>query len=361
LRFWIAPVERPRFAEAPPPGYDFGVNITHRIRRRLLCLPFSVAFAACLAGARAPAATAAPPTIIFDTDMGSDVDDAGALAVLHKLADKGEARIAAVVFSSGRNRYGAGACAAINAWYGRKDLPLGQYQRDDVGDPGNSYSAQIARGPYGHSVTDRAPDLVAVYKQALRAQPDGAVTIVTVGHPHGLVWLMRDREAAALVRTKVKRWVAMGYAGTKPVRDWNFGRNGVENYVRELLETWPTDLYISSEGEDILTGNRKLPLTPAANPVRESYRLWPAAGAPGKPGALVTGRSSWDQIAILFAVRPRYFTVEQGGSLEQTAGFMTFWNPGRRNPKHHRVLLRVSGKEISEIIEDLMSEPPARP
>ncbi len=28
--------------------------------------------------------------IIFDTDMGSDSDDAGALAVLHKLADKKE-------------------------------------------------------------------------------------------------------------------------------------------------------------------------------------------------------------------------------------------------------------------------------
>ncbi len=34
--------------------------------------------------------TIAQQKIIFDTDMGSDCDDAGALAVLHKLADKEE-------------------------------------------------------------------------------------------------------------------------------------------------------------------------------------------------------------------------------------------------------------------------------
>jgi inosine-uridine nucleoside N-ribohydrolase len=300
-----------------------------------------------------------PRAIIFDTDMGSDVDDAGALAVLHKLADRGEARIAGVMFSSGRNKYGVGTCAAINAWYGRKGVPLGQYKRDDVGDPKNYYSEQIARGAYGQTAIDSAPDIVTVYKQILRKQPDQAVTIVTVGHPHVLAYLMRDMESAALVRAKVRRWIAMAYAGTSPTRDWNFGRNGAENYLREVLETWPTDLYISSEGEDIMTGNRKLPLTPAANPVREAYRLWSHPAVPGA-SALSRGRSSWDQIAVLFAVRPQYFEVEDGGSLEQAANFKTFWNPARQNPKHHRVMIRIRKDTLADIIEDLMAEPPAR-
>ena len=37
-----------------------------------------------------------PETIIFDTDIGCDCDDAGALALLHRLCDKGEARLLAV-------------------------------------------------------------------------------------------------------------------------------------------------------------------------------------------------------------------------------------------------------------------------
>jgi hypothetical protein len=301
-----------------------------------------------------PLALGAPPVIIFDTDMGSDVDDAGALAVLHKLADLGEARIAGVVFSSGRNRYGAGVCDAINTWYGRGDLPLGQYQRDDVGDPANRYSEQIARATalYGHDVIDDAPELVDAYRRMLGGQPDGAVTIVTVGHPHGLAYLLRDTQAAELVRRKVSRWVAMGYCGTEPLDDWNTARNGAAAYFNELFPKWFTDLYVSWPGETVITGHCKLPLTPKENPVREAYRLW--------NDAIRTGRSSWDQVAVLFAVRPGLFHVEAGGSMDQTADLRTFWNVARDNPKHHRVTPRLSDGELAVIIEDLMSRPPLR-
>lgn len=37
-----------------------------------------------------------PVKIIFDTDIGGDCDDAGALALLHRLCDMGEAELLAV-------------------------------------------------------------------------------------------------------------------------------------------------------------------------------------------------------------------------------------------------------------------------
>ena len=103
------------------------------------------------------------PAVIFDTDIGSDCDDARALAVLHALADAAELKILGVIFSSGKNRYGIGTCDAINTYYGRGDLPLGQYQASDVGDPGNSYTKQIATDTkrFGHDTVDMAPDLVS--------------------------------------------------------------------------------------------------------------------------------------------------------------------------------------------------------
>lgn len=36
-----------------------------------------------------------PPAVIFDTDMGPDYDDVGAIALLHAFADKGKCRIPA--------------------------------------------------------------------------------------------------------------------------------------------------------------------------------------------------------------------------------------------------------------------------
>ena len=70
-----------------------------------------------------PSLAAAPPVkVIFDTDMAGDVDDVGALAILHAMADLGEAEILAVGISS-RNEDVGPVVDAINTWYGRPDIP----------------------------------------------------------------------------------------------------------------------------------------------------------------------------------------------------------------------------------------------
>lgn len=305
--------------------------------------------AALWAGSRtANAADPKRPAVIFDTDMGSDCDDAGALAVLHALADAGELRILGVVFSSGKNRYGVGTCDAINTYYGRHDLPLGQYQGTDVGDPRNSYTKQIATDTerFGHDVVDRAPELVVAYRSILESQPDGSVTICTVGHPHGLVHLLRDPSSAELVRAKVDRWVAMGTGG------WNFQQMGMSAYCQELLESWPLPFCISPAGKEIKTGHRLLPGTSEANPVREAYRLW------GPGTALTDGRSSWDQVAVLFIARPELFTVETAGRVERLADGKVVWNSGEHKENHYLVTPNLSAAEMARIIEELMARPP---
>jgi len=148
--------------------------------RLTVILLLTLSIGGALAAESSSSDAARVPAVIFDTDMGSDCDDAGALAVLHALADAGEVRILGVIFSSGKNRYGVGTCDAINTYYGRGDLPLGQYQGTDVGDPKDSYTKRIATDTrlFGHDVVDEAPDLVAVYRRILASQPDHSVTIV---------------------------------------------------------------------------------------------------------------------------------------------------------------------------------------
>ena len=68
-----------------------------------------------------------PKKIIFETDMCTDVDDVGALAVLHALADNGEAEILAISFNE-VHPSGAGTICAINTWYNRGDIPIGIYK-----------------------------------------------------------------------------------------------------------------------------------------------------------------------------------------------------------------------------------------
>lgn len=289
--------------------------------------------------------------IIFDTDMGSDCDDAGALAVLHKLADYGEVKILGVIFSSGKNPHGVGVCDAINTYYGRGDLPLGQYKKDDIGDPLDRYCRRIATNTatYRHDVVDTAPELLRVYKDVLRAQPDKSVTILTVGHPHALSYLINDLEGLELARRKVKQCVSMGGAPDVPQEEWNLGRPGVESHVANILNNWPTPHYFSPAGADILTGHRKLPYTPQKNPVREAYLHYDRA--------LENGRSSWDQLAVLYAARPHLFKVERG-TLMQDKPSKVVWTNAHSDPPRFRVTPVLNQKELETLIEDLMSALP---
>lgn len=291
--------------------------------------------------------------IILDTDMGSDCDDAGALAILNQLEDKGEAKILGVIYSSGKNKYGVGVCDAINVYYGHGNIPLGQYEGDNIGDPRDHYSKEIATNPeiYHNKVVDSTTGLVKAYRTILRNQSDSSVTIVTIGHPYGLVMLLRNPITFSLIKKKVEEWIAMTYTGTIPKRDWNFGRNGVQYYIHTLLKNWPTKVYFCGLGANIITGNKKLPLTPFYNPVRKAYKLW--------NNAIVTGRPSWDPITVLFAVRPQYFKIDSIGSLEQNDKFQTFWNKKINNPKQFKVISsKLNNSVLQNMIEDLMSEPP---
>jgi len=81
-----------------------------------------VLLAGCASGGPPSRRQAVP--IIFDTDIGTDVDDAGALAILHIMADQGEAKILATV-SANQNRWCAPALDVINTYYAREDMPIG--------------------------------------------------------------------------------------------------------------------------------------------------------------------------------------------------------------------------------------------
>lgn len=67
---------------------------------------------------------AEPVKIIFDSDMGPDYDDVGAIAILHALAAKGECEILATVASDGYP-YIAPTLEVFNRYFGKPDIPIG--------------------------------------------------------------------------------------------------------------------------------------------------------------------------------------------------------------------------------------------
>ncbi len=166
-------------------------------------------------------AQAQPARIIFDTDMGNDIDDALALAVLHAFESRGEAKLLAVTITKD-NRYAAPYIDLVNTFYGRPGIPIGVVKNGKT--PEDSAMIRVpcerkrADGapvyPRGLNDGRAAPDASAVLRRALESQPDGAVTIVQVGFFTNLARLLdSDR---ALIARKVRLLVVM--AGAFPAR-----------------------------------------------------------------------------------------------------------------------------------------------
>ena len=281
-----------------------------------------------------------PKRIILETDMTFDVDDVGALAVLHALADDGRAKILAVNYNE-VHRSGAGAINAINTWYGRGNIPVGVYG-GELSDPDSSrYLDHVAAFPR-RLTADSALDALDVYRRVLNDQPDASVTIVSVGFLNNLADLLRAE--ADLVASKVEKLVVMGGRHND---GFNLVRHGLVDTTQEAIENWPTPLAISDYGGRVRTG-ATLADTSADNPVREAYFRW--------FGGRFEGRSSWDQVAVLYAVYGAgdWFedvasgtgSLRNGYSWQLKSGWRTYVGPKRAQD------------EFAGLIERLMVEPP---
>ncbi len=270
------------------------------------------------------------PLIILDTDMGSDCDDVGALAIIHQYVKQGKARLLGCIYSSGKVPFGAGIIDAINTYYGKPSIPIGADYDERFGDPIDKMDAgKLARDTagFGHDIIFNrdVPEQTVLNRQLLAEQADNSVTYITIGHTKALYELLVSKPDSVsalsgleLVRTKVKKWVALGGLNAQRLdgagsKDWNFFRNGTAPYTDYLLENFPCPGYMINAGSKVFTG-QSLAQTPVASIVRTAYRDW--LWKVEKKG-LSDGRPSWDLAAVCFAVEGSgaFFEMPEKGVL----------------------------------------------
>ena len=305
----------------------------------------------------------AVPRIILDTDMSGDVDDAGALAVLHALTDLGECEIlACLVNGRDEDKACGGVIAAINGWYGRPEIPVGTYQGEKGQPTKSSYTAGV-RDTFCPNARpdDRMPAALDVARQALVAAPDGSVTIVSIGFLMNLRELLESEpdcisalSGLDLVRRKVARMVLMGgqFPASDPAKgEYNFAAFEAGPDTQFVVDHWPTPILFTGFeiGERIITG-RTLPQTPVANPVRVAYELYNKCA----------GRASWDQTAILAAVRAPevYWDVVGPGRCVVAENGSNTWADA--TGVHSYLLAREPDGRLASLIEGLMTQAPTR-
>lgn len=300
------------------------------------------------------------PKIIFDTDMGPDYDDVGAITVLHALADSGECELLATV-ASDRHPSVAPTIALFNRYFGRDTLPVGIAVPDAPELMASNGWNDSLINRYAPELRNRDfPDAVRLYRQVLAGQPDTSVTVVTVGFLSNLAALLTsgpDQYSALtgekLVQKKVKKLVAM--AGAFPEgSEFNVNQHPEASSI--VFSQWPRPILFSGfeVGVRIMTGKQVGSRT-GDDPVTYAYR-YNLETYDGKPAE---HRNSWDQTAVLAAIRDpeeSFYVNGPGRFIVRPDGSNT-WDPAG-NTEHYFLVHKFPYVQLADRIEGLMLHVP---
>jgi inosine-uridine nucleoside N-ribohydrolase len=301
-----------------------------------------------------------PVPVIFDTDMGPDYDDVGAITLLHAFADSGQAKILATMAST-KYEGVAAVINVLNTYFKRPDIPIGvpKGNASELRDFQHWTDTLIAKYPHAVKHNSDASDAVELYRKILSQQPDTSVTIITTGFFTNIAALLQSSPdnysnltGKELVNKKVKQLVSM--AGRFP--------SGAEFNVRidaaasmYTFANWERPVILSGFeiGVKIKSG---LPLinnnSIQNSPVKDVFRI----SIPLAPDDNL-GRCSWDQTAVLVGVlgyKP-YYKLRPGTMIVYDDGKNSWDNNGN---KQFYLAEDRSPSEVQDVINKLMQHRP---
>lgn len=302
-----------------------------------------------------------PVPVIFDTDMGPDYDDVGAMALLHAFADSGKAKILATIAST-KYEGVAAVVNVLNTYFNNPEIPIAVPKGDAITQKDFQHWTDTLIAKYPHTIksNNEVADAVELYRKILSKQPDNSVTIVTVGFLTNISNLLKSKAdkhspltGKALINKKIKQLVCM--AGRFPAgNEFNIREDAkASQYVAEYF---PKPVLFSGFeiGQKIKTG---LPLINndaiQNSPVKDVFRISiPLAKEDS------AGRMSWDETAVLVAVMgyQPFYKIEKGKIEIKDDGNNTWSNNGKAN--HSHLVEDSPVAEVQHLINTLIMHQP---
>ncbi len=323
-----------------------------------------------LALASSTALAADPVRLIFDTDIGNDVDDVLALGMIHSLQSRGTCELLAVTVTKDHELAGP-FVDVINTFYGRPQIPVGVVRKGATRDEGKFLGMARDQEKYPHKLKKSAdaPDATALLRKVLASQPDGSVIIAQVGFSTNLARLLASPPddvspltGKELAAKKVKVVSAM-FGAYKPDGGVNAMReyNVVEDLPssKKFTSDWPTPIFFSGFEVGQAIAYPAVSIERDFNyvkhhPLAEAYRRYEPPPH---------NRPCWDLTSVLYAIYPDrgFFGLSATGRI--TVGDDGVTRFAAAEGGSHR-FLTVSKDQITrcrEAFTFLASEPPEKP
>lgn len=318
-----------------------------------------------LLGATLGVAAAEPVPLIFDTDIGNDVDDVLALGMIHALETRGECKLLAVTITKD-HELAAAFTDAVNTFYGRGDIPIGVCSSKVAPDQGKFLGLATKqddgklRFPHDLLSGKQAPSAVEVLRRTL-ASAEQPVVIAQVGFFTNLVSLLESKADAIsplagpeLIKAKVKSIAIMAGEFTKPdYREYNVKLDIPS--AKKLANEWPTPIVWSGFEIGIAVPTPHVSIQrdyayAKHHPLAEAYILYEPPPH---------DRPTWDLTAVFYAVRPDrgYFDLSPTGTVTVNDVGVTTFKAGEGQQRYLK-LTDAQKVKTQEALMILASEPP---
>lgn len=279
--------------------------------------------------------------VIFDTDIGPDCDDAGALALLAYYVRKYGVRFLGAVNCTS-NPYANGAIKAIGEFCGLGEFPIGQYGKDGFLADGTSYNKPVSEKYCGKTV--EAMSECEFYSEALSTAENNSVTVIAVGPLSSVAEAIRND--SELFNRKVHSIVIMG--GISP-SGTEYNIRCMPEAARTVLDQFKgTIVFCGFEvGEGVLTGFSE---EKENSPVFDSYKFW--TGRKEAPYL----RDSWDLCTVHYAFEGNceFYDLSEPISVEIDCDGQNTFTPCTQSDRYC-VVQKSSNEEIAEYINRILN------
>ena len=299
--------------------------------------------------------------VILDTDMGSDCDDAVALALLLRKMRNGECEILCVTAATTRR----GATATISeicTKYLFPDIPVGKMAPPALPcDKKDNFAGAVAK-LYGRK--DNRTDAVSLMRKIL-AEAEGKVVLTEIGPFTNIARLLQsapdvysEKTGEELVREKAEELFVMGgsfrlnykiWDRKQPlIREWNIDQDiAAAKFVVKNIPC-PICFVPFEAGADIYAEIRESEKNPVWDCAREFACKF------GLPCEGTFFRPCWDPVTCLCAVADvrKYYRFSGFGKVTVTKTGKTFFSL-KKGGNARIVLLRENYKEIAKEISIL--------
>ena len=308
--------------------------------------------------------------IIFETDMGNDVDDALAIDMLYKYNRKGRINLMAVMLNK-EGEYPPKYIDLLNTWYGQKRIPIGVNSRTSQSMVAGSNYTQVicemqnekGKPLYKRSLKDYGKLLSAVklYRKLLAKADDASVTIVSVGFSTNLALLLDTKadefsplSGKELVERKVTRLVAMaGHIANPKYAEYNVINDRAA--CQHVFNDWPTPIIMSpfELGLQVCYPARSIEndfTWTKHHPIVDSYKAYLPK---------IEDRPTWDLTAVLYAIDPQqFFNISPAGRIVVTDEGYTHYTQDGTGRHFYLSITPEQAKAILDYFVKMVSSKP---